>query len=608
MAKIENHKYTIQQAFRECFYIVPDYQREYVWTDKEVQQLLTDIDEQVDADSKLEYFIGTVLVSPGEGKDHYEVIDGQQRLTTLFLLLSALKHVFVDEQQRKMLSDLISTSYVESSGDIKTSLKLEPRYENASEIIAKIVELDAEPAAIRAGLQAAAIKSFGSLERLVGAYRTIYQYLKDNYDTPEKLKRYWGYLASNVVFIQISTEIGAALKIFETINERGLGLDSMDLLKNLLFTQVNPDEFTKLKAEWKKVTAPLEQEKEKPLRFLRYFLMANYAIKNSRGDAVIREDEIYSWFVDKENAAVCDYKNKPFEFVRKVTANVEHYLNFARGLGNDGKANVAMDNLKSLTGGAFSLHYVLLLAAAGFPKELFDYFVTQLESFLFYYIFTKTPTKDLEKNFSPWADELRDISKTTNPLKQREALNSFISDHFKKSMVDKVQELSDALKRLTLVSMQQYRIRYLLARLSQYVDEAYGTHTPLGTYLKLEIEHILPDTPTPELFAKWGSENDGANYGDYKIKLGNLTLLEKPINIVASNDFYDKKKVEYKKSNPYLTHSLVELIPVGKNSSITRINEKLKAFSEWDAASIDARHDLLIGLAKDIWKTSPLET
>ncbi|WP_296282107.1 DUF262 domain-containing protein, partial [Pseudoxanthomonas sp.] len=49
MARIENHKYSIEEAFRECFYIVPDYQREYVWTDKEVQQLLEDIGEQIDA-------------------------------------------------------------------------------------------------------------------------------------------------------------------------------------------------------------------------------------------------------------------------------------------------------------------------------------------------------------------------------------------------------------------------------------------------------------------------------------------------------------------------------------------------------------------------------
>ena len=52
MAKIENYKYSIEEAFRECFYIVPDYQREYVWTEKEVQQLLEDINDEIDAGTK----------------------------------------------------------------------------------------------------------------------------------------------------------------------------------------------------------------------------------------------------------------------------------------------------------------------------------------------------------------------------------------------------------------------------------------------------------------------------------------------------------------------------------------------------------------------------
>lgn len=604
--RIDGRKYSIEEAFRECFYIVPDYQREYVWTDTVVQQLLDDIDEQSDGDSDLEYFIGTVLVSPAKPNNHYEVVDGQQRLTTFFLLLCALRKLFRGEPQQQTVSGLISTSYTDRNGETKTSLKLEPRYENAGEVMQKLVALDAEPQAFRAELQAAGIKAFGSLENLVAAYDTLFRYLQSTYDTPQKLKRYWGFLANNVVFIQISTDVSSALKIFETINERGIGLDSMDLLKNLLFTQVQQDEFIKLKDEWKRITAPLEEAKEKPLRFLRYFLMANYVIKNARGDAVVREDEIYSWFVDKDNAALCDYKIKPFEFVRKVIVNVKHYLAFAQGKGNDGHDNTAIGRLKSLTGGAFSLHYVLLLAAANLPKALFDHFVTQLESFLFYYIFAKSPTKDLERDFSSWADELRKIAQETDPTKQRQALNAFIADHFEQRMANKALELTDALKRLSLHSMQQYRIRYLLARLAQHVDAAYGTHTPLSTYLKLEIEHILPDTPEADLLTKWAADTKGTEYENYKNRLGNLTLLEKPINIVASNDFYVLKMPEYKKSNTYFTRSLVGLVPVGKNSSITRINEKLQSFSDWNAKSIDERHDLLIALAKDIWKTAPI--
>ena len=70
----------------------------------------------------------------------------------------------------------------------------------------------------------------------------------------------------------------------------------------------------------------------------------------------------------------------------------------------------------------------------------------------------------------------------------------------------------------------------------------------LEPFMKLEIEHILPNNPTPSLRANWVAENPNADYDDYKDRLGNLTLLEKPINIVASNDCYADKQDEYHKS------------------------------------------------------------
>jgi hypothetical protein len=518
--------------------------------------------------------------------------------------------MFRGEAQHQAIGGLISTSYTDNNGDTRTNLKLEPRYENAGEVIAKLVNLDADPQAVRAGIQAAGIPSFGSLENLVGAYSAIYRYLKDNYDNTLKLKKYWGYLANNVVFIQISTDVSSALKIFETINERGVGLNPMDLLKNLLFTQVSQAQFTQLKNEWKKITTPLERGKEKPLRFLRYFLMANYVIENDRSDAVVREDEIYDWFVNKDNAALCGYRSTPFEFVRKIIYNVDFYTYFGNGLGNDGRPSIPMDSLKRLTGGAFSLHYVMLLAAAPLPKYLFDHFVSQLESFLFYYIFTKTPTKELERNFSLWADELRAISALADSMEQRAALNGFVGKHFQRNMEAKLQELSDALKRLKLHTMQQYRTRYLLARLTQHVEMAFlGVKVAgsLSSFTGLEIEHILPNTPTTELLEQWYNDNPHALYDDYKNRMGNLTLLEKPINIVVGNDFYSGKIADYRKSGNYLTRSLAELDEVGQNSSVTRINAKLKAFPAWNATSIDDRHLVLIELAKDVWRTTPLE-
>ena len=609
MARIENHKFRIEEAFRECFYVVPDYQREYVWTEKQITQLLEDINEQMDSSSS-EYFIGTILVSPRDGeRDHYDVIDGQQRLTTIFLILCALRVLFSDMSQGQRMNELITASYTNIQGDIKTNLKLEPRYENAGEVTEKIAQANGDPKAVRANIQSSGIQIYGSVENILNAYNVIYSFLTNNYGNDDKRTKYWGHLANNVVFFQISTDVSSALKIFETINERGVGLNPMDLLKNLLFTQVSPEQFSQLKDEWKKITSPLEKNKEKPLRFLRYFLMANYEIKNERNDAIVREDEIYDWFSKKENADLTRYKENPFEFVRKITRNVNRYIDFSNGHSNDSKPSLAMDSLKRLTGGAFSLHYVLLLAAANLPPPLFDQFVAQLENFLFFYIFTKTPTKDLERRFSLWADKVRCIS--SHPEEdQRQELNDFISEHFDQNMIDKRQELEDALGRLTLHSMQKYRIRYLLARLTQYVDMKFNGHKERGSlepYCKLEIEHILPNNPKDDLCKTWQEKNPELIYDEYKDRLGNLTLLEKPINIVAGNDFYAGKVLEYAKSGNYLTRSLSGLDEVGQNTSISRINEQLSAYEKWDVKEIESRQSQLIALAQDIWKATKIK-
>lgn len=193
----------------------------------------------------------------------------------------------------------------------------------------------------------------------------------------------------------------------------------------------------------------------------------------------------------------------------------------------------------------------------------------------------------------------------TDEKEQIKQYNRFITNRLFQSVKSKETELSDSLRRYTLNSMQQYRTRYLLAKISQYVDMAYkGLKKPghLREYTSLEIEHILPNTPNDELRMEFESRNHGFSYDDCKIMLGNLTLLEKPINIVTSNDYFSNKCVEYKKSKCYLTSSIAEINIVGNNSSINRINSKLKSYTDWTATSIEDRQELLSNLVKEIWK------
>ena len=253
------------------------------------------------------------------------------------------------------------------------------------------------------------------------------------------------------------------------------------------------------------------------------------------------------------------HARQPRPVTRRRLHAVEKFIGFTDGRANDGAPSTAMDSMQNLCGAAFSLHYVLLLAVSNFPKQLFEHFVEQLESFLFYYIFTKTPTKDLERNFSVWADDLREIGEITEATDQKVRLNAFIAEKFQTNMTSKDAELTDALKRYALGSMQQYRTRYLLAKVTQFVDMAYkGLNAPgaIGEYTVLEIEHILPNKPDDELRQSFTAANPANTYDEYKSLLGNLTMLEKPINIVAGNDFFEKKKLEYVKAGNYLTRSI----------------------------------------------------
>src|SRR5258708_35061636 len=97
--------------------------------------------------------------------------------------------------------------------------------------------------------------------------------------------------------------------------------------------------------------------------------MANYNVRNERRDAVVREDEIYDWLTDKDNAALCNYKNDPFGFVRKIIRNVEQFIAFTQGRGNDGLASTAMDSMQQLCGGAVCPCSCLLVRTSKFLQS-----------------------------------------------------------------------------------------------------------------------------------------------------------------------------------------------------------------------------------------------
>lgn len=215
---IKYNDHSISSAFKD-HYIVPDYQREYVWTDEQVEQLMADLLDAYNADNKKAYFLGTIVTY--DSGSQFELIDGQQRLTTFFVLLCAIKKFYVNcGEQTSVIENLIYSPTMNSEGDVINLYHLQLQYEDAGNCLELIEKGQERPNYLTQ-----------SGERLFDAFKTIQDFLSERFPDIASLKKFVVFLLNKTSFIRIETyDISDALKIFETINQRGKGLDPMDLL------------------------------------------------------------------------------------------------------------------------------------------------------------------------------------------------------------------------------------------------------------------------------------------------------------------------------------------------------------------------------------------
>ncbi|MFZ5676729.1 MAG: DUF262 domain-containing protein [Pseudomonadota bacterium] len=586
---IQSQDIRIADVF-QAFYAVPDYQREYVWETEQVEQLLSDINTELagnDPATAPEYFIGSIVVCPGSD-GILELIDGQQRMTTLFLTLCSIRDRLKElgEQPSEALGHQIAATSVDATGHDHFRYRLDLQYEDSGDILERVAKgtLDGPDDA-----------STRSIANIRNAYRVALDFLKREFThDAAALRVFYGYLINKVKLIRIQTkDVAKALKIFETINDRGVGLDSMDLLKNLLFMKANREAFERLKTHWKELQDIIFGVGEKPLRFLRYFIFSRYDVD------VLREDEIYGWFA--KNEKLCGYAADPLSFAKELLRAARAYVNFLNGHDQSGAKNRYLENLQLLGGKAARQHLVLLLAGRHLPGDQFDRLAREVEDLFFVYVITREPTRDFERNFARWAVELRKVANETD-------LIGFFARRFVPARADLSTRFDDAFRRLYVGSVQQYRLRYILAKLTQHIDlRAYGETEGtrwLSRYTEsgFEIEHIFPQQPNDEAATEFGMFED-PHIAD---RLGNLVLVEKSINASLGNRPYSEKRDVYRQSQLLLTKALAERPKVGVSTKIDVAVAELDPFSEWNESAVLKRQDSLTALARCVWCLPPV--
>jgi hypothetical protein len=592
---------TVEEVFTASFYEVPAFQREYVWKDAQVNSLLTDaldalFDERGSATTG-EYFIGSIVAYLDPEGGIFQLIDGQQRITTLFIVLCALRDArkaLSDPEPLGFLEGMIRDQYQMLDGTTGTRLRLQPLYEDASDVLQLIAAGQVAGMGDRKRLP-------NSARNMLSAYETVREFLKEQFnDDVAGIRKFQAHLTKRVRLVRIQTlGISDALRIFETINDRGVGLNALDLLKNLLFMQVPKQDFDRLTTVWKGMVHTIEKtgRGEKPLRFLRYFVLANFPDARKKNKP-LTEDDLYEWL--SEHKLEIGITSRPIDFAKRLHAAAQSYRRYVA------EPDFHLANIYALSGRARQ-HLIVLLACESLPDSSLAVVTQQLERLLVAYVLAQEPTKVLDGIFADAAPRLGTwiaAHQTDGDFEAAllEQLRSWIDRE-----IDRLRpRISDSLDRLSLD--RKTTCRFVLWRLAQYLESVAGSplaQARVDHYAKFEVEHVLPNKPAPE---QRDSFDKVVEYDRYKHMAGNLTLLEKPINASIWRDYFNAKKLEYQKSGLFMTKSLAESQSVGANSGFAKAARLLSQHPHWQSSAIETRQTDFKNLAIELWAFAPRST
>ncbi|EJK8625972.1 DUF262 domain-containing protein [Morganella morganii] len=586
---------------KDYFFIVPDYQREYVWkADDQIEQFLNDIADEYDPHAKQQtnYFIGSIIIVKNSEK--YDVIDGQQRLTTIVISLCALRDVLQECGENGLLTGnqpklLDSVKEWLSNYDLNTDQiqpRLELQYEESSDYLLNVIEQTLYQGEITP-----------SIDKMQQAFECISSHFSEyKMQSINALIAYARYFLTAIDLVVIESEdLSSALKIFETINQRGASLNAMDLVKNLMFSKARETQFVQIKSVWKEINRNLQscEESDNPLRFLRYFMTARYH------QGILREDELYKWIISPEGKASLNYENEPLKLVQELQYASKRYsaLVLATNRLGDGTDYPHITNIGYINKYRSRQHLVLLMALdLHCPNNVIDYLGAQLESFFFFVNSMGIQTKTYEQRFSSWAVKLRGVN-------TKENIDVVVQATLVPFILKRLPDFYQAFSQINHTTYNpQYRQRFILGCIENEIRRQCGL--PILSQLSIQnfqIEHILPQTV--KNYENNADFSDPDVHNRYVYRLGNVTLLEGMINQAVNNcndlstEWFTQKQQEYIKSDSMLTRLMVADFSVGHDTAINRLKNHLKHnFTEWTQENIMKRQQIFMELALDYWR------
>lgn len=531
--------FSVDRAFK-----IPSYQREYAWDEHQIDDLCVDLLTFANSTEPY-YMLGQAILAENAeaGSDDYPlaVVDGQQRLTSLYLMFIALrdllKTVEVSEKDLEVVND--AKSYLEScllaidvsNGSKRPRLLLTEFGQTHLERLLKgqsLPEIDMNSTQINIRENFTYMKDFFA-KNLTDA-KTISQFVRK--------------VIYQVFIIRtILAEVDQALEIFEKLNNRGRRLNSADLLKNLLFQKTDPEDFEKISKQWESSVENVFKVKPNKAASMEYLMKS---LLGERIGAGVPNKGVY-----KAWKSEFDGKNEePVKFSEALGEAAK----FISMVGTEA-TNAHNKYLIACRYFGTVQHFPLAVAGRKIFKENQTHFQLLnkiIDTRILLSLFSEEKSQLLDAAIWPWSQKIAGLKGVTESEILDSAKDSFENQYdlldaaklnFSKLRYDKPRDLR--------------RIRFVLARISHSLQvEALeasldSTHEDLLTPKKgltgYHVDHIMPK-----------SVMKGENVEDnlWVHGIGNLVLLHAKDNMSAGAVNPDEKSLDYRNSKLILTQAL----------------------------------------------------
>ncbi|MBN1459389.1 MAG: DUF262 domain-containing protein [Armatimonadetes bacterium] len=547
-------------------YHVPRYQRSFAWGRDEVEELWDDL---VQSSKRAgEYFLGTIVLHR-KAVSTVEIIDGQQRLSCIAMLFSAIRNFFLptnDSRAQQIFHSFLGAKSFARDSPIKPKLVLN-RVNNAA-FLSYVIECasrERTAAALKAGNLEASntllLEAYGFFLEHVGSLGSA---------DSELLVPLIECLRSRVklITIPVGSEEDANL-FFESLNARGKELAVSDLVKNRLYFEVKTG-VDRAEGFWDKMEADLGR---RPIpEFLRHYWIAR---KVDSKNYNVREKQLYK-LVTQDTRGV---RTRAMRLLEEISECAQDYARiFDYSLWPDDSAyddtfEQALEDLKLFR--VTQCHPVLLNANQAFTsaRDVARVYKAVANFSFRYFIIGNQSPGNLERVSGNIALDLR---------KGTYSSPKDVSNAFREVNPDRVFRENF---RLAQIARSRSKIaRYILCRISNHLAAKVNAGPEMVVNpdpRKVNLEHVLPQS----LPTAWLSDFDTkVEASEYVYRIGNLTLLTSRLNReVGDRSFADKRRL-------------------GLLKSALPINEGFRGLRKWGNQQIEARQDALAKLALQVWR------